>query len=94
MSDKFTAGPWTIGSLTTSNQGFPTKHPHYEIVGPNSMEWIAHVLCFTDANEGTKYQANARLISSAPTLYEFVRRKASEGDAEAKIIVDSLPFGN
>jgi len=35
-------------------------------------------------------KANARLIAASPTLFAFIRKRASEGDAEAKETLDSL----
>lgn len=63
-----TKGPWRIGSLLLTSGGFPTRHPHYEIVSQHSASWIAHVLCFSDANTGTQYEADANLIAAAPEL--------------------------
>lgn len=35
-------------------------------------------------------EANARLIAASPTLYEYVAKKANEGDADAARIIASI----
>ena len=34
--------------------------------------------------------SNTRLIASAPTMYEYIGRKAAEGDQEAQAIVSAI----
>lgn len=36
---------------------------------------------------------NARLISASPTMYEFIARKAQEGDADAAAIIAAIGNG-
>jgi len=81
-----TPGPWRVSSVHLKNDDFPTKHPHYEVSGENSMLWIAHVLCFSDAHQGTEYEANARLIASAPDLLaENTSLRARVAELEAQL---------
>jgi hypothetical protein len=56
----------------------------YVGVGPNFT--IANILLTPDGNQ----EANARLISSAPTMYEFVASKAASGDTEAIAIMGKI----
>jgi len=35
-------------------------------------------------------EANARLIAESPTMFEYITKKAKEGDDEAKQIVDKV----
>lgn len=35
-------------------------------------------------------EANARLISACPTMYEYIRRRADEGDGDAAKIIESI----
>jgi hypothetical protein len=72
---KHTPGPWQVSDTELTNKGFPTKHPHFEIASENSITWIAHVLCFSDAyDENTQYAANARLIAAAPDMADILLR--------------------
>jgi hypothetical protein len=34
--------------------------------------------------------ANARLIAACPTMYEYIQKKAEDGDAEAQSIINTL----
>jgi hypothetical protein len=34
--------------------------------------------------------ANARLIAASPTMFDYVKRRADEGDAEAISIVENI----
>ena len=38
----------------------------------------------------TNNEANARLIAAAPTLVEWIAKRAKSGDTEARILLDSL----
>lgn len=65
-----TPGPWSYQERN------PTR-----VTGPNG-ETIAGVY---GGFVGSEQQlANARLIASAPAMYEYVARRASEGDEEAQ----------
>lgn len=38
----------------------------------------------------TEEEANARLIAASPTMYDFISRRAAEGDAEARKIMEAV----
>lgn len=40
--------------------------------------------------DSAETDANARLIAASPTMYEYVARKAAEGDADAARIIASI----
>ena len=50
--------------------------------GPNG-EYIARC----NWKNGT---SNARLIAASPTMYEYLRKRAEDGDVEAKAIMESI----
>lgn len=85
-AQKHTPGPWFIHP--------DVDHP-YEIqiaAGPLDDEgcpevWVAE--CFGGLSDGER-EANARLIAASPSLYEFVSRKASEGDEDAARLIANI----
>jgi hypothetical protein len=44
----------------------------------------------TSKEYGKQIKANARLIASSPIMYEYINKKAIEGDKEAKEIVNKI----
>lgn len=40
--------------------------------------------------EEINIEANAKLIAAGPTMYEYIKKKAEQGDIEAKGIINSL----
>ena len=71
-----TPGPWT------HNEGNPTR-----IIGPDD-ETVA-VLYGGAVGIGRQFE-NAALVVATPALYSYVAERASEGDADAIQIADSL----
>ena len=64
-----TPGPWHLECHTGEIRIFPPSPERCGIAELNGT------------NETS--QANARLIAAAPTMYEYIRKKAGEGDSEA-----------
>ena len=71
-----TLGPWT------HNEGNPTR-----IIGPDD-ETVA--MLYGGAVGIARQFENAALIVAAPTLYDYVTERASNGDDDARGIVESL----
>ena len=71
-----TPGPWT------HNEGNPTR-----IIGPDD-ETVA--VLYGGAVGADRQFENAALIAATPSLYAYVVEQASNGDAAAKEIVESL----
>ena len=68
---------------------------------PTPGPWEAHganvfagknciAICDTDNDTQERMEANARLIAASPTLYDYVAKKAAEGDADAARIIASI----
>ena len=82
---KHTPGPWQAhaprGRLT-----------RWLIESPESKDrkfdtWVASIYC---AEAPYEQAPNARLIEASPTMFEYITKKAEEGDAEAKRIVEAI----
>lgn len=72
----FTPGRWRYGrTLSHGLAVFSTP----QVGSPE------HIVAIADENE-----ANAQLIAASPSLYEFVRCKAEEGDIDAQKIITSV----
>jgi len=77
--EQATQGPWR------HNEGNPTR-----VIGPDDET----VAVLYGGTVGLDQQfANAGLVAATPVLYEYVSGQATEGDADAKQIVDSLASG-
>lgn len=79
----------SVDALALSNDG--------EAVVMSDHGRIAGVSCHVDYKRGKGYltvcpqrEGNARIIAASPTMYEYVLRRAEEGDAEAKAIVAEI----
>ena len=64
----------------------PWKAEEDGIVVDENDDVIAEVYGDTDH----EINANARLIASSPTLFDFVAKKAAEGDADAARIISLI----
>ncbi len=95
---KHTPGPWGFqgDSCWVSGQGgnvrynlwcgsvYPVRERYIgEIVSIQSCDHI-------DGISRDEAEANARLISHAPVMYEYVAIRASEGDIDAAEILESI----
>ncbi|MGA9670642.1 MAG: DUF551 domain-containing protein [Terracidiphilus sp.] len=79
LRERVTKGEWRISNISPvlTNNSHPTKHPHYEVASTESICWLAHVLCFSDAHAGTEYEANADLIALAPEMMDELLESAA-----------------
>lgn len=70
-----TKGPWVV-----------------EAGGPRLINTHARVISAADGLGPVAYATgeNARLIASAPRMYEFVAKKAEAGDSEAAQLLESI----
>ena len=73
---RHTPGPWR------HNEQSPNR-----VTGPEG-ETVAATYSGMAGSAGQL--ANTRLIASAPTMYEYIEKKASEGDQEAMNIVSNI----
>ncbi len=74
--EQATQGPWK------HNEGNPTR-----VIGPDDET----VAVLYGGTVGIDQQfTNAGLVAATPTLYAFISEQASNGDTDAKKIVDSL----
>lgn len=88
MSAKHTSGPWTVGNLECSGLG-----KYAQIVSNGQFADIVARVCVEhkanfDLNKCG--QANARLIAAAPTMAEYIKRRADAGDVEATTILEAI----
>lgn len=90
---KHTPGPWRAffnqpdksGAVTCSIYAEPDmSNPHRGYVADVYRNYVGS---FIDDEE---FRANARLIAASPLLYDFVAKRASEGDTEAIALVESI----
>ena len=81
MSD-FTQGPFSVAE---------TRHK-YDIVirGPKNEPIALVLIAGFSKKEGA---ANARLMAAAPTMHEYIAKRADAGDNEAKQILESINAG-
>ena len=83
---KHTPGPWVVvGSLT--------KYVEARLVGRLIQEVAACGPTMADEGYGQQQEANARLIAAAPTMHEYIAKRADAGDNEAKQILESINAG-
>ena len=85
MSD-FTPGPWVV-------VGRLTKYVEARLVGGLIQEVAACGPTMADEGYGQQQEANARLIAAAPTMHEYIAKRADAGDNEAKQILESINAG-
>ena len=85
MSD-FTPGPWVV-------VGRLTKYVEARLVGRLIQEVAACGPTMADEGYGQQQEANARLIAAAPTMHEYIAKRADAGDNEAKQILESINAG-
>ena len=86
MPHSFTPGPWVVvGNLT--------KYVEARLVGGLIQEVAACGPTMADEGYGQQQEANARLIAAAPTMHEYIAKRADAGDNEAKQILESINAG-
>lgn len=81
MMSNSTPGPWSLA----------WEDGKYGVVGSTTE---GKLVCLVgnnpDDGKNDERKANATLIAAAPTMYEYVLRKAKEGDTDAAKIIDSI----
>ncbi len=75
MKTKSTPGPWSV-----------SEHASGEISISNNF----NAKIIADMTNCENHKANARLIASSPTMYQYIIRKSLEGDLDAKKIIDEI----
>ena len=91
MSD-FTPGPWLLRTT-------PTSAGICHIV--SAADWRGAFIYGDGIRKGVddalpkaqELAANARLIAAAPTMHEYIAKRADAGDNEAKQILESINAG-
>ena len=83
---KHTPGPWVV-------VGRLTKYVEARLVGRLIQEVAACGPTMADEGYGQQQEANARLIAAAPTMHEYIAKRADAGDNEAKQIMESINAG-
>lgn len=73
----WTPGPWALREENLRGGKY------WVVSRPGADETI-------DLHEGDNGEANARLIAAAPTMAEYIRKRAEAGDAEAAAIWEAL----
>ena len=76
MGSKWTPGPWTID----------IRNAEMVVCGSNHLMTIVHRNINWDNAEE---QANAHLIASCPTMFNYIKKKADEGCEDAKSVIQS-----
>ena len=89
MTTKFTPGPWYVGSGTYEGRNI------YSVASVTDDEGFTYQPIVASAeDDGIKcWDANARLIAAAPTMYEYIASSASNGCAEARKIMEAINAG-
>ena len=77
-----TPGPWSFDYGTVPPDG-PGTYADIYVDGGDTI--IAHF-----NNQIVEGRATARLIAASPTMYDFISRRAAEGDAEARKIMEAI----
>ncbi len=86
---KPTAGPWEYGKAHNyvgfyiAPKGTLPTLAAVERCGAGQMT----IQCFNFPGDT---EANAAMIAAAPTMYSYIQKKAEEGDAEARGIVEGI----
>lgn len=81
----FTPGPWTVSKRNDS------EAPYSVISGAELGRAYAIAMC--PRYRGADWADDARLIAAAPTMHEYITKRADAGDSEAKQILESINAG-
>jgi hypothetical protein len=86
-----TPGPWSVkrGEGRYSDQLYVESNIHSTPTVISGKDQIVQLTSFRD-DHGREVEANARLIAASPSLFDYVARKASEGDPEAVKLVEAV----
>jgi hypothetical protein len=84
----WTPGPWFIGDTYCDDEGHP-EIPIHASNGRGGECTPASVVLQFPTVEGMQ-EANARLISAAPTMADYIKRRSDLGDIEAAEIWEKI----
>ena len=89
MTTKHTPGPWYVGSGTYEGRNI------YSTASVTDGEGFTYqpVVATAEDDGVACWDANARLIAAAPTMYEYIASSASNGCAEARKIMEAINAG-
>lgn len=91
MANAFTPGPWTFSQ---DNQFGDTRFYVAQQEGapytPNYSDVATLIAETCSGDRVAVQQANARLIAAAPSMYDYLRRKAADGCREAQEIMEVI----
>jgi hypothetical protein len=88
METKHTPGPWFQSHRKTAPDSYNTQVYTQNGEAICTLAWYPKPE--VNGVVGTYREANARLIAACPTMYDFINKKAGEGDAEAKQIISTI----
>jgi len=94
MTTKFTPGPWYV--FHSAHRGrFDDDGPGAFSIGDAQTAHSANILCsrYQWPERAEEMKANANLIAAAPTMHEYIAKRADAGDNEAKQILESINAG-
>lgn len=98
MQDKHTPGPWTVEDIGTDCLFIRGNVPQ-EGANAELREYYSNIATVTQRGAHPRYGggierattlANARLIAAAPSMYDYLRRKAADGCREAQEIMEVI----
>ena len=84
MNDQFTPGPWNITESVFTNSDSVESH-----IGTPAIT-CAVVYAEKLGMNAKEQAANARLIASAPTMFDYLTLLASRGNDEAHEIIKKI----
>ena len=89
LAQDATPGLWYVGSGTYEGRNI------YSVASVTDDEGFTYQPIVASAeDDGIKcWDANARLIAAAPTMYEYIASSASNGCAEARKIMEAINAG-
>ena len=88
---KHTPGPWLVSLDGFARKGWAACPTVYAC--DSDLRYIAFCNDDMTVGEPTDNEANARLIAAAPTMHEYIAKRADAGDNEAKQILESINAG-
>lgn len=89
---KGTPGPWIVVDMGGGSHPFYVRHEYRRRGGPN-LHGSAGAVAKLPSSKFHNAAANARLIAAAPTMHEYIAKRADAGDNEAKQILESINAG-
>lgn len=102
MESKYTKGQWQLYKslegpfLVKSDNGSEWYHDNYSLINEDhkiigEVQYQTYAGCgWPTVDNHEEFEANAKLIAAAPTMYEYILKKAKEGCGEAQVILDLL----